>query len=56
VKNPIPVRSVVSYTVVKPSGKAKVEVPKELAYRDIDTQDIGGLEVEKARTSQVPKQ
>jgi hypothetical protein len=56
VKNPTAVRSVVSYTVVKPSGKAKVKVPKELAYRDIDTRDIGGPEVEKAGTFQVPNQ
>jgi hypothetical protein len=34
---------------------AKVKVPKELAYQDIDTRDIGILEVEKVETLQVSK-
>jgi hypothetical protein len=56
VKNPTAVKSVMSYTVVKPSGKAKVEVSKELAYQDIGTRDIRGPEVKKVGTYQVPKQ
>jgi hypothetical protein len=48
-KNPTAIRSVRSCEGVKPHTKNRSESPERIdTYRDIDTQDIGVLEVEKS--------